>query len=57
LSRGLHELSDEQCLAIAHDVRVVLVELADRLGQALKDEAEINAAINRLSSGKVEGPT
>jgi hypothetical protein len=55
LSRGLHELSDEQCLAIAHDVRVVLVELAERLGQALKDEAEINTAINRLLSGRIEG--
>lgn len=48
LSKGVHELSDEQCLQIAHDVRVVLVELAERLGQALKDEAEINTAISRL---------
>jgi hypothetical protein len=55
LSRGLHALSDEQCLAMAHDIRVVLVELADRLGQALKDEAEINNAINRLVRGKIEG--
>lgn len=44
----MHELSDEQCLQVAHDVRVVLVELAERLGQALKDEAEINSAISRL---------
>ena len=48
LSVGVHQLSDEQCLQIAHDVRVVLVELAERLGQALKDEAEINTAITRL---------
>jgi len=48
LSKGVHQLSDEECLQIAHDVRVVLVELADRLGQALKDEAELNAAISRL---------
>jgi hypothetical protein len=48
LSVGVHELSDEQCLQIAHDIRVVLVELAERLGQALKDEAEINTAISRL---------
>jgi hypothetical protein len=49
LSTGVHELSDEECLQLAHDVRVVLIELADRLGQALKDEAELNTAINRLT--------
>lgn len=48
LSVGVHQLSDEQCLQQAHAIRVMLVELADRLGQALKDEAEINAAIAQL---------
>jgi hypothetical protein len=49
LSGGLHEKTDEECLELAHTVRIVLVELADRLGQALKDEAELNTAITRLS--------
>ncbi len=48
LSGGLHEKSDEQCLELAHDVRVLLVELAERLGQALKDEVELNTAVTRL---------
>ena len=48
LSGGLHEQTDEDCLKLAHDVRVVLVELAERLGQALKDEAELTNAITRL---------
>jgi hypothetical protein len=48
LSGGVHEKTDEECLALAHDVRVVLVELAERIGQALKDEAELNTAVNRL---------
>jgi hypothetical protein len=48
LSGGLHGQTDNECLALAHDVRVVLVELADRIGQALKDEAELNHAISRL---------
>jgi hypothetical protein len=48
LSGGVHELTDERCVELAHDVRVVLVELAERLGQALRDEAELNTAINRL---------
>jgi hypothetical protein len=54
LSRGLHAHTDEQCLELAHDVRVVLAELAERLGQALKDEAELNTAVTRLMSAKQE---
>jgi hypothetical protein len=52
LSGGVHEMSDEQCLEQAHDARVVMIELADRLGQALKDEAELNAAVSRLMRAK-----
>lgn len=52
LSAGVHDLTDGECLQLAHDVRVVLIELADRLGQALKDEAELNTAINRLIKPK-----
>lgn len=52
LSAGLHDRTDEDCLKLAHDVRVVLIELAERLGQALKDEAELTNAINRLSNPK-----
>jgi hypothetical protein len=48
LSDGLHEQSDDHCLAIAHDVRLVLGELSDRLDQALKDDKELNSAIGRL---------
>jgi hypothetical protein len=48
LSRGLHEDSDVVCLQLAHDIRVVLAELSERLAQALKDEAELNTAITRL---------
>jgi hypothetical protein len=35
-----------------HDVRVVLVELAERLGQSLKDEAELNTVVTRLLKAK-----
>jgi hypothetical protein len=52
LSEGLHAQTDEECLDLAHDVRVVLSELAERLGQALKDEAELNKAISRLMKPK-----
>jgi hypothetical protein len=52
LSEGLHAQSDEDCLNLAHDIRVVLAELAERIGQVLKDEAELNAAISRLMKPK-----
>lgn len=49
LSKGLHELSDEDCLELASSVRIVLIELADRLSQAMKDEAELTEAVSRLA--------
>jgi hypothetical protein len=52
LSVGLHDQTDETCLELAHDVRVVLIELAERLGQALKDEDELNTAVSRLMNVK-----
>lgn len=48
LSDGLHDRTDQHCLELAHDVRVVLGELAERLAQVLKDEAELNTAVGRL---------
>jgi hypothetical protein len=56
LSDGLHGRSDEECLETAHDVRVILVELAERLGQALKDEAELNTAVTRLMKSRDRPP-
>lgn len=48
LSAGLHAKTDEECLELAQAARIILTELADRLGQALKDEAELSNAVNRL---------
>ena len=50
LSVGLHTQSDESCLEAAQDIRIVLAELAERLSQALRDEAKLNEAVNRLAS-------
>lgn len=52
LSDGLHAQTDEVCLELAHDVRVILAELAERIGQALKDEDELSAAVARLTKPK-----
>jgi hypothetical protein len=48
LSQGLHAQSGEECLLAASSIRLVLTELSERLGQVLKDHAELNAAVNRL---------
>ena len=48
LSQGVHNLKDEECLTVATSIRVVLVELAEKLGHALKDEKELKDAIKKL---------
>ena len=48
LSQGVHEESDDYCLELATSIRVVLTELAERMAQALKDEAELNTAVSKL---------
>jgi len=52
LSEGVHALTDEQCLEMAGSVRIVLGELAERLSQALKDEAELTKALSTLMKKK-----
>lgn len=52
LSSGVHELSDEQCLEMATSIRVVLIEFSERLGLAMKDEAELNEAVSKLANRK-----
>jgi hypothetical protein len=48
LSEGLHAQTDEQCLELATSIRVVLSELAEGISTALKEEATLKSAVNRL---------
>ena len=48
LSRGVHRLSDEQCLALARDVRIVLGDLSERMAFVLKEDAEVGSALSNL---------
>ncbi len=48
LSKGLHVYEDDVCLALAQSIRVVLAELADRMTQLLRDDAELTEAVNQL---------
>jgi len=50
LSRGIHGASDEECLKAANDIRAILIELTERMSQALKDEKELDEALGRLLS-------
>ena len=52
LSKGVHELNDEECLERAQAVRVVLTELVSNIAHILKDEREVKAAVKTLKSGK-----
>lgn len=54
LSNGLHAQTDDECLDIASSIRLVLAALADRISQALKEEAELNAAVTKLMQKKGE---
>jgi hypothetical protein len=48
LSQNLHERTDQECLDLATDIRVVLTELAERIGRVLQDQAELDKALARL---------
>ncbi len=52
LSQGLHNESDEECLKIARDIRLVLTELAERVAVALLENKELEEAVKRLASTK-----
>lgn len=52
LSEGVHIDDDSQCLELATSIRVVLIEFAERVGHALKDEAELTEAVKRLATKK-----
>jgi len=57
LSEGLHAQTDEECLEIATSIRLVMADFAERVGQALRDEAQLTTAVTRLlrkKSGAVQ---
>ncbi len=52
LSDGIHDLSDEECLAHARTVRTLLIALADRISEISKDEAKVVQAIGTFLNRK-----
>ena len=57
LNEDLHTKTDEECMEYAHDFRIVLSELAERISLALKDEAELKSSISRLLNRNQESPS
>lgn len=49
LSKGVHELTDEECLVRASSVREVLCELSERLSFLSKNKAELKKAVSTLT--------
>ena len=54
LSIGLHNESDAKCLETAHDVRLVLTDLVERMSLLRQDKRELDGAMQRLMA-KNEG--
>jgi hypothetical protein len=48
LSEGLHAKTDDECLTLATDLRIVLADFVERMSQAMKDNAELHSAVSRL---------
>lgn len=48
LSQGIHEHTDEECLAIAKSIRIVLSELIERMDRLVKDDQDLTDALNIL---------
>jgi hypothetical protein len=48
LSQGLHNDSELECLELAKSIRVVLTDLAERIGFALEEKKELNQAVSKL---------
>lgn len=52
LSVGLHELSDEECLQQAADIRMVLTAMLENIADVLKDQQALKEAAGRLREAR-----
>lgn len=48
LSDGVHDRTDDECLAMAHDIRIVLQDMSQRIKDALRDDAEARESLSNL---------
>lgn len=52
LSEGLHQHTDEECLEIATELKVIMHALIERLDAALAEEAELQKSVNSVMAKK-----
>ena len=57
LSVQLHDLTDEECLQQAADIRLVLTALLENIADVTKNQAELKGAADRLKQGKPKPPS
>ncbi len=50
LSSGIHKETDDDCLKRASDIRIVLTEMCETIAHLLKEDAELEAAVSRLTT-------
>jgi len=48
LSIGIHNQSDEKCLELAHNIRIVLTDLSERINMALSEKRDLQSAVSSL---------
>jgi hypothetical protein len=48
LSEGMHAKTDEDCLTIAHSIRIILQDLSIRIKDALREERAVKDALSML---------
>ena len=48
LSIGVHSETDENCLRLAHNIRMVLADLSERINLALREQTDLRAAVADL---------
>lgn len=48
LSSGIHNQTDEKCLELAHNIRIVLTDLAERIKIALSEKRDLKSAVSEL---------
>ncbi len=54
LSEGIHAQTDKECLQVANNIRIILTDLVERVGQALKEQAELDKAVTDVLKSKSE---
>jgi hypothetical protein len=48
LSIGIHNQSDEKCLELAHNIRIVLTDLSERINIVLSEKRDLQSSVSSL---------